>query len=61
MLLSPSIKLSVTHQIFQQYRCSWCSLVQFGVVGVVDVVWCSAVYLVQFGAVGVVWCSWCRM
>ena len=27
---------------------------QFGEVGVVDVVWCSVVYLVQFGAVGVV-------
>ena len=26
---------------------------QFGAVGVVDVVWCSVVYLVQFGAVGV--------
>ena len=32
--------------------------VQFGAVGVVDVVWCSVVYLVQFG---VVWRSWCRM
>ena len=44
MLLSPSINVSVIHRIFSNYRCSWCSLVQFGVVGVVivvDVLWCS--------------------